>query len=173
MYENQEIQKERKPIAFLSSLRKHFAFWKILSLHFVDGANEIIPGCISHRQLPRSLCYKDRHFSETWKPSRPLVEETAQAMFLWALLYPAAAQYTDSMWTAPVWAGHCTQQDLQVEDFPLTLTPTHTFAQHILILPPKSIEFPLNHGHTLVPHASLLLENLFSWSTSIWRNVWA
>ena len=134
MYENRERQQERKLLVFLSSpLRKHFAFWKILSLHFVDGTNEIIPGCVSHRQLPRSLWYKYRHANETWKPSRSLVKMTPQAMFLWALLYPAAAQYTDSTWTAPVWAGHWTQQGFQVEDCPLTLTPTHTFTHHILI----------------------------------------
>ena len=107
---------------FSSPLRKHFALWKILSLHFVDGTNEIIPGCMSHRQLPRSLWYRDRHVSETWKLSRSLVKKTPQAMFLWALLYPAAAQYTDSTWTSPVWVGHYTQQDFQVET---SLSPSH------------------------------------------------
>lgn len=115
---------------------------------------------------------------KVWSPVKPanqstsLVQKTPQMIFLWALLYPAAVQYTDSTLTAPVWAGHCTQQDFQVEDCPLTLTPTHNFAHYILMLQQRFTNFLLKHGQTVIPLASLLLENLFSWLTSIWRNMW-
>ena len=140
--------------------------------HCEDRKMKSSCGCLSHILLHGLLWYKGRKLSETCDPSTSLAQKTPQTMFLWALLYPAAAQYTDSTWTAPVWAGHCTQLDFQVEDCPLTLTPTHTFAHHILMLQQRFTNFLLKHEHTVIPLASLLLENLFSWFTGIWRNMW-
>ena len=77
------------------------------------------------------------------------------------------------MWhKTPILRELRTQQDFQVEDFPLTLTASYTFAHHILMLQQIFTDFPLNHGHNLVHATSLLLLNLFSWSTGIWRNLW-
>lgn len=56
--------------------------------------------------------------------------------------------------------------------FPFTLTPTHNFHHHILMLQQRFTNFLLKHGHTVIPLASFLLENLFSWFTGIWRNMW-
>ena len=63
-------------------------------------------------------------------PHIPLVQRPPQKMFLWALLYLAGPVHTASMWTLPGWAGHCTQQNLQVRTCPFTLTPTHTATHH-------------------------------------------
>lgn len=86
----QRDSKREKPLLFLfSPLGNILPFLKNLEFTFVDGTNEIIPGCMSHRQLPRSLWYRDRHTSETWKPSRSLVKKTPPSnVLVWALLYP-------------------------------------------------------------------------------------
>ena len=49
---------------------------------------------------------------------------------LWALLYLDSPVHTAPRWTQPIWAGHCTQEDLGRSTCPFTSTSTHTAAHH-------------------------------------------
>lgn len=56
---------------------------------------------------------------------------------------------------------------------PFTLTPTHDFHHHILMLQQTFPSYPLNHVHTVIQFESPLLQKIFSWSPGIWGNIWA
>ena len=146
-------------------------FIKYLCSHSADRTVEIILRMCQQRWLPRLLWYKGRQQRETYQSIHISGPDPPQMMFLWALQYPFKAQYTNCTWTAPGWAGHCTQQRFQVEDCPFIFTITHTFAYQIPMLQQRFTNFSWNHGQTDIQHAPLLLENRFSWSTDIGRNM--
>ena len=56
---------------------------------------------------------------------------------------------------------------------PFTLTPTHDFHHHILMLQQTFPSYSLNHVHSVIQFESPLLEKIFSWSPDIWGNIWA
>ena len=128
-------------------------------------------GCVSQRWLPRLLWYKGRQQTETYQSIHISGPDPLQMTILWALPYPFEAQDTNCTWTAPEWAGHCTQQSFRVEDCPFTFTPTHTFAHHIPMLQQIFTSLFWHHGQTDIQHAPPLLENRFSWLTCIWTNM--
>ena len=101
-------------------------------------------GCLSYRWLSRSDSSVKPADPSTW-----LVQKIPQNMFLWALFYPAGTVYIDSTWTAPIWAGHCTTAVFSGGNCPTTLTPTHTFVYHILMLEQRFTDFPLNMDRLL------------------------
>ena len=172
MYESWD--RERIPLVFFTSLlRNNLVFWKIFVFtlcwqHQWNNAEEASATVDS----PDHYNIKAGTSVKSTTPSPSLVQKPPQTTFLWALHYPFREQYTKCTWTAPGWAGHCTQQSFRVEDCPFAFTPTHNFAYHILVLQQRFADFSWSHGQTVIQHAPLLLENRFSCSTGIWRNMW-
>ena len=125
-------------------------------------------------------------------PFTSLVQKPPQMVFLWDLHYLAAAQYSDSTWTAPVWTGHCTQQGFQVEDCSLTLTHTHhcssyldgttniyrfpfqTWAQshtNCIASPSESLQLVYRYLEKYVKIGSIISKQCGSDSTSIYLSI--
>ena len=130
-------------------------------------------GCLSHRWLPGSFWCKGRQLMETCKAIHITGPEDTTNDVLVSLTLPIQGT-VHRFYMNCTWLGRALHTAwLPIRGLPFTLTSTHDFHHHILMLQQRFTSYPLNHGHTVIQFASPLLEKIFSWSTGMWGNIWA
>lgn len=144
MYESRD-RENTSSISHFSSSETILPSEKSLCSHCADRTNEIFLRWSSHRCFPGSLGIKTGIWLKPTNPSITLSEDTTN-VFLWVLHTTIRAQYTDSLWTAPVLQCTAPQPNFRVWNS-LTL---HISFLIIFWCYSKVFLFPLKHEHSLI-----------------------
>ena len=144
-------------------------FEKSLSSHGADKTTEIILR-MPQAQMTLQVIMVQRHTAEWNLPIHPhLWSRSTTNDVLVSLTIPIQGT-VHQLYVNCTWMGRALHKaEHSGGRLPFTFTPTHTFANHILMQQQRFTDFSWNHGQTDIQHAPVLLENHFSWSTGICR----